>query len=58
MDNGTRVLSTKAVDEFDAVRTKARDHILALLAAVDTGTKAITQSRKARPPVQIAEFER
>jgi phage head maturation protease len=55
MNNGTRVLSTKAVDEFDQVRAKYRDATLALLTATDT--KPATPSRKATAPIQIATFE-
>jgi phage head maturation protease len=54
MNADTRVLSTKALDDHDAIRTKARDDMLALLAAADTEHKAITKSTA---PVQIARFD-
>ena len=53
MNNGTRVLSTKALDELDHVPTKARDDMLELLSATP---EAVTT--KSLPlPVQIASFE-
>jgi HK97 family phage prohead protease len=56
MNNGTRVLSTKALDELDHVRTKARDDMLALLTATEPSEKALPH-KSAEPPVQIASFE-
>jgi HK97 family phage prohead protease len=55
MNNGTRVLSTKALDELDHVRTKARDDMFALLTAADKGEKSVP--RRAIDPVEIATFE-
>ena len=54
MNAETRVLATKALDELDEVRTKARDDMLALLTAT-TPEPAATKS--APLPVQIASFE-
>jgi phage head maturation protease len=55
MNNGTRVLSTKALDELDHVRTKARDDMLQLLTAADKGEKSVP--RRGTGPVEIATFE-
>lgn len=55
MNAETRVLATKALDEYDHVRTKARADMLALLTAADKGEKSIP--RRATGPVEIASFE-
>jgi hypothetical protein len=49
------VLSTKALDELDHVRTKARDDMLQLLTAADKGEKSVP--RRGTGPVEIATFE-
>jgi hypothetical protein len=55
MNNATRVLSTKAIDEYDRVRIQERDRMLALFAAVDQ--KALELDRKRTAPIQVATFE-
>ena len=55
MNADTRVLATKALDEYDHIRSKARDDILALFTAADQGEKSIP--RRATGPVEIASFE-
>jgi HK97 family phage prohead protease len=53
MNNGTRVLATKALDEHAAIRDKARRDMVDLLNTVEpVATKSIE-----RPPVQVASFE-
>jgi hypothetical protein len=53
MNADTRVLSTKALDELNHVRSKARDDMLKLLDSVvePAGTKTLPL------PVQIASYE-
>ena len=54
MNNGTRVLSTKALDEHDRIRDQWRDDMVRILNA-DTGQKAIPT--KPVGPVQVATFD-
>ena len=53
MNNGTRVLATKALDDYDQIRTKARDDMLALL----TAEPEPVATKSVRPPVEIATVD-
>ncbi len=59
MNNATRVLSTKAMAEYDRVRTKARDSMFDLLLSMpdEPSTKAAEPECKSTGPVQVATFE-
>jgi HK97 family phage prohead protease len=51
MNNGTRVLATKALDDHDQLRAQFRDDMLKAL----TSTEPVA-TKSVRPPVQIASF--
>lgn len=53
MNNGTRVLATKALDDHAAIRARARDEMFELLTAdpEPVATKSVDA------PVQIARFD-
>jgi len=54
MNNGTRVLSTKALDEYDHIRANARGDMTRVLAATSPEPVA---NKSAELPVRIASFE-
>ncbi|HEX5895516.1 MAG TPA: hypothetical protein VFY47_04245 [Thermoleophilaceae bacterium] len=53
MNNGTRVLSTKAIDEHAEIRERARHEMFDLL----TAEPEPAATKNVRPPVEIASFE-
>ena len=53
MNNGTRVSSTKALDEHAEIRERARREMFELL----TAEPEPVATKSVRPPVQIATFE-
>jgi hypothetical protein len=56
MNNDTRVLSTKAMDEYDMVRQKTRDWMYKLLTS-DLEQRAVEPERKSTEQFKVATFE-